>query len=407
MTENSYGGGHHHGGHHGGGHPGGGCTCGPDGPGCENMIYIGKLPDMDVRERGLEAERAVETIGGDTYGSGGNPLYQDLVQVTMNDTNHDGKIYHNNYGNTETITHSATGSSQDYRIDTSFLARNTEVTVLNDDGTTSTICTTVRVMQDDAGNTFIMPPPEGASQSEIDAMTTKPIVSVTFSNDDCDYSLCNKSVFTDRECFPCFGRGTMIETEFGPLPVEELAPGMKVWTRDNGLKPLIWTGSRQLGALHLTAHPNLRPIRISAGALGQHSPGRDLIVSPQHRVLVRSRIAQRMFGTFEVLVAAKQLLQLDGIDVAADLEEVEYFHLLFDQHEVVVSDGAETESLYTGPEALKSVGPAACEEIFALFPELRDRDPAAQTPSARPLPSGRMARKLAVRHKQHSRHLVE
>ncbi|TRW96639.1 Hint domain-containing protein [Paracoccus sp. M683] len=371
------------------------------------MIYIGKLPEMDVNERSWEAERAVGTIGGQTYGNADDPLYRDLEQVTMNDRNGDGVINHDNTRYSETITHSASGDSQDYKVDTSFLVRGTEVTVLNDDGTTSTIVTTVRVMQDDQGNTFIMPPPEGASRSEIEAMTSKPIISVEFPENPKCYELCVKSVFTDRTCFPCFGRGTMIETEFGPMPVEDLRAGMRIWTRDNGLKPLLWIGSRHLGALHLKSYPNLHPIRISAGALGQHTPGRDLVVSPQHRILVRSKIAQRMFGTFEVLVAAKQLLQLDGIDIATDLEQVDYFHMLFDRHEIVVSDGAETESLYTGPEALKTVGPAAREEIFALFPDLRDRNPVTELPpAARPLPSGRMARKLAVRHKQHGKQLA-
>lgn len=111
-----------------------------------------------------------------------------------------------------------------------------------------------------------------------------------------------------------------------------------------------------------------------------------------------------MFGTDEVLIAAKQLLQLDGIDIADDLAEVEYFHMLFDQHEVVFSNGAETESLYTGPMILKSVGRKALGEIFAIFPELQDRD---YVPiSARLLPSGRQARKLAIRHIQNGKALV-
>lgn len=397
-------------GHYDGGGKDGGkddCHCGPDGPGCENMIYIGKLPEMDVNEGSIVAEKAVQTIGGQRFGAGDDPLYRDLVQVTMNDKNGDGVIRHDNLRGAETITHGAAGESQDYKVDTSFLVRGAKVTLLNEDGSTQTIMTTVRVMQDNAGNSFIMPPPEGASAREIEAMTSQPIVSVQFpKNPDC-YQLCTSSVFTDRSCFPCFARGTMIETEFGPRPVEELRPGMMIWTSDNGMKPLLWIGSRPLGALHLRAYPNLRPIRIRAGALGKHSPGRDLIVSPQHRILVRSRIAQRMFGAFEVLVAAKQLLQLDGIDIATDLEQVEYFHMLFDRHEIVVSDGAQTELLYTAGEALKSVGPAAREEIFALFPALRDRDLSTDCPAAaRPLPSGRMARKLTVRHKQHKRDLV-
>ena len=71
-----------------------------------------------------------------------------------------------------------------------------------------------------------------------------------------------------------------------------------------------------------------------------------------------------MFGTDEVLVAAKQLLQIDGIDVADDLDEVVYVHFIFDRHEIVYANGAESESLYTGPEALKTLSPQAREEIL-------------------------------------------
>lgn len=220
-----------------------------------------------------------------------------------------------------------------------------------------------------------------------------------------DYNQADHSIeYVDIDCF---ATGTLIDTPDGPRAVETFRAGDLVVTRDHGPQPLVWAGACRVDAARLDLQPNLRPIRIAAGALGPGQPARDLLLSPQHRVLVRSKIAQRMFGTFEVLVAAKQLLQLDGIDVAEDLDEVDYFHLLFDQHEIVVSEGAETESLYTGPEALKSVGPAAREEILTIFPELRDRDIEAEPPrAARPLPSGRMARKLAVRHKQNGRELV-
>ena len=203
---------------------------------------------------------------------------------------------------------------------------------------------------------------------------------------------------------PCFARGTMIRTDRGDVAIENLSEGDLVLTADNGFQPLRWIGSRVLSSQDLTETPNLRPIRIAKGALGMGSPAADLVVSPQHRVLVRSAIAQRMFGTKEVLVAAKQLCLLDGIDVAEDMETVEYFHMLFDKHEVVMSNGAETEALYTGSEALRGVGEAALEEILTLFPQLRDYD---YTPeSARVLASGRMGRKLAVRHAQSGKPLV-
>ncbi|SMO99064.1 Hint domain-containing protein [Paracoccus laeviglucosivorans] len=202
----------------------------------------------------------------------------------------------------------------------------------------------------------------------------------------------------------CFGRGTLIETDRGPVAVEELRADDLIMTRDNGLQPIRWIGSVKLSARDLASRDHVRPIQIKAGALGAGTPTSDLVVSPQHRVLVRSRVAIKMFGAQEVLVAAKQLLNLDGIDIVQDACEVEYFHFLFDRHEVVFANGAETESLFTGPEALRSVGLAARREILELFPQLADRD--YEAAPARLIPSGRKARKLAMRHVHNGRELV-
>ncbi|MFS4438627.1 Hint domain-containing protein [Paracoccaceae bacterium GXU_MW_L88] len=204
----------------------------------------------------------------------------------------------------------------------------------------------------------------------------------------------------------CFARGTWIELEKGHVPVENLAKGDRVRTRDHGYQPIRWIGGQRLSAAQIKAFPNFQPIRISAGALDDKIPETDLIVSPQHRLLVRSKIAARMFDSEEVLVAAKQLLELDGIARAEDLEEVEYFHILCDRHEIIFANGAETESLYTGPQALKSLSPSARAEIFAIFPELRHLHFGRPAPAARPLIPGKKARRLAARHLKNKSHLV-
>jgi hypothetical protein len=196
----------------------------------------------------------------------------------------------------------------------------------------------------------------------------------------------------------CFARGTMIGTPAGPIAVERLRCGDEVVTRDSGAQQIRWIGARSLESEELRQNPNLRPIRIGANSLGPAMPQTDLVVSPQHRILVSSSIAQRMFGTAEVLVAAKQLLALEGVEVVEDedWEQVEYFHFLFERHEIVRSNGAWTESLFTGPEALKAVGPAARREIAMLFPEIVARD--FKPRPARPLVKGRQGRKMAERH---------
>ncbi|SMO99060.1 Hint domain-containing protein [Paracoccus laeviglucosivorans] len=193
----------------------------------------------------------------------------------------------------------------------------------------------------------------------------------------------------------CFTSGTLIRTKGGLVAVEKLQIGDEIATVDSGFQALRWVGSTQITAQDLRRNPKLLPVRIRAGVLGDGIPARDLVVSQQHRILVRSKIAVRMFGKSEILVAAKQLLSIPGIEIAADVERVEYFHLLFDRHEIIYSENAATESLYTGAEAMKSIGASAREEIYTLFPELRSNsDPA----SARTLVSGRMGRQLAMRH---------
>jgi hypothetical protein len=208
----------------------------------------------------------------------------------------------------------------------------------------------------------------------------------------------------DDEVFPCFTSGTLIDTPQGAVSVETLSVGDLVITADHGAQPIRWIGRRRFDAAKLAANPALVPVRIKAGTLGQNQPATDLLVSPQHRVLLRSRMAQRMFGTDEILVAAKQLLLIEGVDLAHDLAEVEYVHILFDRHEVVRANGAATESLYLGPQALKSLPAKAVTEITAIFPELAER---LHGPlGARLLVSGRQARKLAHRHSQNGRPLV-
>lgn len=202
----------------------------------------------------------------------------------------------------------------------------------------------------------------------------------------------------------CFAEGTKIRTQAGERTIEKLQIGDLVATLDHGLQPIRWIGSRKVSRHELNSKPKLCPVRIKAGALGDGTPCTDLQVSPQHRVLARSKIAQRMFGAHEVLVGAKHLCEMDGIEIADDVGEVTYYHMLFDRHEVVFSNGAKTESMYTGPEALTSVSDAARDEIFALFPELRESGDLP--PAARPLSNGRLGRQLAARHVKNSKPLT-
>lgn len=194
----------------------------------------------------------------------------------------------------------------------------------------------------------------------------------------------------------CFCAGTLILTDRGERPVESLAPGDLVLTRDRGLQPVRWRQATALGPAALAKRPGFRPIRLAPGALGPGLPHRALLLSPQHRLLLRSRIVERVAGAPEVLAAAKHLTDVEGIACAAEVTGLTYVHLLFDHHEIIFANGAEAESLFPGPEARKGIGTAGWAEALALLPGAAGLQ-AAMDP-ARKLLSGRIARRLAQRH---------
>jgi hypothetical protein len=204
---------------------------------------------------------------------------------------------------------------------------------------------------------------------------------------------------------PCFCTGTQIATKRGLVAVERLMVGDMVLTLDNGYCPIRWINGRALSKRDLALNPKLLPVRITAGALGNGTPVSDLMVSRQHRVLVTSAIVERMFDTNEVLIPAIKLCGLDGVEQVTDATEVGYWHILFDRHEVVFSNGLATESLFTGPEALKSLPFESREEIIALFPEISNLY-YAPIPARQICEKGSVVKQLISRHEKNG-HVLE
>lgn len=198
-----------------------------------------------------------------------------------------------------------------------------------------------------------------------------------------DGSDAGQIVFTNIErVVPCFTPGTLIATPKGERKVEELAVGDRIITRDNGMQEIRWIGRREMSGEELAAKEHLRPVLIQQGALGNGLPERDMMVSPQHRVLIANDKTALYFEEREVLVAAKHLTDMDGIDVV-DVSHTTYIHIMFDQHEVILSDGTWTESFQPGDMSLAGVGDASREEILELFPELATREGIAAYAAAR------------------------
>ena len=195
---------------------------------------------------------------------------------------------------------------------------------------------------------------------------------------------------------PCFTPGTLIKTNKGEVDAAEIQRGDRVLTRDNGYKRVLWSGSKTLTGTDLATTPDLRPIHIAAGALGHNLPERDMLVSPQHRVVMGGTSVELLFGEDEVLVAASHLVGRPGIRRTCPTDGVTYVHFMFNSHELVMSDGAWTESFQPGDLSLAGLDRAQRTELLALFPDLSNAPGRAAYSSARASLKASQARLLVA-----------
>lgn len=364
-------------------------------PSTFNVISLGTLADIDTIEGNFNAENAGALVGL-TFGGPGTPLVDDFVELSPGtpDFDSDGNTYYDQNDATPEAFRIDGGPDQFFDATSVYNATVTFV-----DGSTANV--TAVIFQDTNGNTYMAP--EFSNNADMAALESDIIESLTLDSLLGSNYLGMTGSREEWNFVTCFGRGTLIETPMGAQPIESLKQGQGVTCGDT-VKPIRWIGKRRFGAEVLSTNPKLRPVRILAGSLGGGLPKRDLVVSRQHRMLLSSVIAERMFATREVLVPAIKLTALPGVFVDDDIQDIEYFHLLFDRHEIISAEGADTESLFTGPEALRSVSAAAKHEILTIFPELADR--AYQPQPARLIPPGKQQKRLIARHVQNNKPVV-
>lgn len=184
------------------------------------------------------------------------------------------------------------------------------------------------------------------------------------------------------QLIPCFTPGTAIATPKGEVLAEDLRIGDRIVTRDNGLQPITWIGKKRIDYKQLNALPTVRPILIKEGAIGGGLPERDMLVSPSHRMLIVSEFAQLYFDRAEVLVAAKHMLNMDGVEIS-NQPYITYLPIMCENHEIILSDGTWSESFQPGDFTLKGFDSAQREELFLLFPELETPEGVAAYSAAR------------------------
>ena len=166
----------------------------------------------------------------------------------------------------------------------------------------------------------------------------------------------------------CFCAGTMILTPDGERTVETLKPGDLIMNADGKPVRLLWMGHRQVSSDTLARFPELRPVRIPENHFGPGRPSRPLEVSPQHRVFMEGWLVELTIGAPSALIPAIHLLD-DNVRQFGGDAPVDYYHLLFENHEMIVSNGLPTESLQLSDLNLQAVSETTRKDFLRRFPD--------------------------------------
>ena len=136
----------------------------------------------------------------------------------------------------------------------------------------------------------------------------------------------------------CFLRGTKIQTVLGDRKVEDLAIGDLLPTMFGGMRPIQWIGRYPFKKSD-PSKPWVKealPVRIARSALAPNVPHADLYVTRAHALFIDG-----------VLVTAENLINDTTITLyeAREYDELEFFHIKLESHDVIYAEGAPVETL--------------------------------------------------------------
>lgn len=171
-----------------------------------------------------------------------------------------------------------------------------------------------------------------------------------------------------------FTPGTWIETPGGSRQVRHLSAGDKVLTLDAGVQEIIWTGRR----VQIANAADPAPILVRSGALNAVCHEGDLLIGPDHRLL----LAGRKDGT-EALVTARDLVNGDTILPCVTTPSPGFFQVLLESHHIMVANGFAVESFLPTHALLDTIARPDRLRLFDVMPGLAT-NPASYGPSARP-----------------------
>ncbi|MEL6644393.1 MAG: Hint domain-containing protein [Pseudomonadota bacterium] len=159
-----------------------------------------------------------------------------------------------------------------------------------------------------------------------------------------------------------------LRTPCGGRRAENIRKGDLIVTRDNGLQAVRMVWTRTVTEAEIAADPSLAPVRLKPRSIGPMMPQRDLLVAPDHKVLVPGYRLADMPDTASYLIAARDVA--DASDEAFQDRgqgDVTYYNIVFDSHQVFCVDGLPVESYMPSEQTVRTLDEATRADLEATL----------------------------------------
>lgn len=171
-----------------------------------------------------------------------------------------------------------------------------------------------------------------------------------------------------EDAFCAFARGSLVETDCGPVAVEDLWPGDQIVTADGSIETLLWKGTTTI----VPARPgpkgrNMRLTRFLPDSFGIQRPPQSVVTGPSARLLMTPPQRRAEMGNKQTLTLAREFV--DGMNVVetAPPAPVDLFHICLARHSVIRVGGLDFETYHPGQDAPRLISHPMRALFFSLF----------------------------------------
>lgn len=199
------------------------------------------------------------------------------------------------------------------------------------------------------------------------------VAHLTSSYDIEDFTRIAPATVAFEDCFAAIGRGAIVQTQTGPVAVEDLLPGDKVKTSINGFQTLKWCGKMTIVPGARNEQPEMGTMtRLTSDALGYGRPGLDLVLGPSARILNKATGVRTLTGGNQAFTPARDFIDGSSIIELRPIAPVHCYQLGFDNHEQISVNGVEIETLHLSSLNMMQMQSDMRLLFMSLFPHKRN-----------------------------------